>query len=43
MPLGLTVGLVMLIVIAILGALGYLMDKQVDRDDRNNDHTSSSS
>jgi hypothetical protein len=41
MPLGLTVGLVMLMVIAILGALGYLMDKQVDRDDPKNDHTSS--
>lgn len=34
MPLGLAVTLAMLTVIAILGALGYLMDKQVDRGDR---------
>jgi hypothetical protein len=38
MPLGLTVSLVMLDVITILGALGYLMDKQVDRDERKDDH-----
>jgi hypothetical protein len=38
MPLGLTVSLVMLGVVTILGALGYLRDKQVDRDERKNDH-----
>jgi hypothetical protein len=38
MPLGLTVSLVMLGVITLLGALGYLMDKQVDRDERKDDH-----
>jgi hypothetical protein len=38
MPLGLTVSLVMLGVITILGVLGYLMDKQVDRDERKDDH-----
>jgi hypothetical protein len=37
MPLGLTVSLVMLGVISLLGALGYLMDKQVDRDERKDD------
>jgi hypothetical protein len=34
MPLGLTVVLMMLVVIAVLGALGYVMDSQVDRDER---------
>jgi hypothetical protein len=38
MPLGLVVSLVMLGAITILGALGYLMDKQVDRDERKDDH-----
>lgn len=38
MPLGLTVSLVMLGVITLLGAVGYLMDKQVDRDERKDDH-----
>jgi hypothetical protein len=33
MVLGLTVTLVMLGVIATLGALGYFMDKQVDRNE----------
>jgi hypothetical protein len=43
MPLGLTVGLVALGVIAVLGALGYLMDNQVDRDERKDDHSNFSS
>jgi hypothetical protein len=34
MPLGMDVTLAMLSVIALLGVLGYLMDKQVDHDDR---------
>jgi hypothetical protein len=38
MPLALTVTLVMLGVIAMLGALGYLMDKQVDGHERHDDH-----
>jgi hypothetical protein len=38
MILGLTVTMVMLIVIAILGTLGYLMDRQVDHDDKENNH-----
>ena len=43
MGFGLTVSLVALAVIAVLGALGYLMDKQVDRDERKDDHSSFSS
>ena len=35
MPLGLMVIFMMLIVISVLGALGYVMDRQVDRDRRN--------
>jgi hypothetical protein len=35
MRLGLTVCLAMLCVIAVLGALGYLMDRHVDRERRN--------
>jgi hypothetical protein len=35
MRLGLTVCLAMLCVIAVLGALGYLMDRQVDRERKN--------
>jgi hypothetical protein len=31
MPLGLTISLVTVSVIVILGVLGYLMDKSVDR------------
>jgi len=42
MPLGLTVVLVMLLVITVLGALGYLMDRQVDRGERKDDHSRSS-
>ena len=34
MLLGLTVTLVMLIVITILGILGYVMDRQVDHDEK---------
>jgi hypothetical protein len=34
MRLGLTVTLVMLIVMGVLGGLGYLMDMQVDRSDK---------
>jgi hypothetical protein len=34
MPLGLAVSFAMLSVIAVLGVLGYLMDRQVDRGDR---------
>ena len=41
MPLGLIVSLLMLGVIATLGALGYLMEKQVDQDDHKDDHSSS--
>ncbi len=37
MPLGLTITLVMLSVMGILGALGYLMDKLVNRDEREDD------
>jgi|HubBroStandDraft_4_1064222.scaffolds.fasta_scaffold82154_3 hypothetical protein len=33
MPLGLAVSFAMLSVIAVLGVLGYLMDRQVDRGD----------
>jgi hypothetical protein len=36
MPLGLTVSFVMLAVIALIGLLGCVMDKQVDADDRKN-------
>jgi hypothetical protein len=39
MILGLTVTMMMLIVIGVLGTLGYLMDRQVDRDDKKNDHS----
>lgn len=35
MPLGLMVIFMMLIVISVLGALGYVMDRQVDRDQSN--------
>ena len=35
MTLGLMVIFMMLIVISVLGALGYVMDRQVDRDQRN--------
>lgn len=35
MPLGLAVTLVMLGVITVLGALGYLMDKLVEHDESN--------
>jgi hypothetical protein len=38
MPLGLIVTLVMLGVMAVLGALGYLMDKQVDRQNGKEGH-----
>jgi flagellar biogenesis protein FliO len=38
MPLGLVVSLAMLGVITILGALGYLMDKLVNRDERKDGH-----
>lgn len=34
MGLAVAVSLVTLVVIAMLGAIGYLMDKQVDRDER---------
>jgi hypothetical protein len=37
MSFGLTVGLIALGVLAILGTLGYLMDKQVDREERKDD------
>jgi hypothetical protein len=40
MPLGLTISLVTVGVIAMLGILGYLMDKSVDRDERKSDHQS---
>jgi hypothetical protein len=39
MILGLTVTMVMLIVIGVLGTLGYLMDRQVDHDDKKNHHS----
>jgi hypothetical protein len=35
MPLGLMVIFMMLVVISVLGVLGYVMDRQVDRDQRN--------
>jgi len=34
MPLGLVVVFMMLCVITVLGLLGYLMDSQVDHDER---------
>jgi hypothetical protein len=42
MPLGLTVVLMMLVVIAVVGVLGYLMDSQVDRDEHKDDCLTSS-
>ena len=38
MPLPLTVGLIALGVIAIVGAVGYLIDKSVERHERDEDH-----
>ena len=37
MSFGLTVTLIALGFLAIVGALGYLMDKQVDREERKDD------
>jgi hypothetical protein len=42
MAFGLIVSFAMLCIIATLGALGYLMDKQVDRDEHD-DHSNLSS
>jgi hypothetical protein len=42
MRLGLTVVFVMLLVIAFMGVLGYVMDKQVDRDEPKDDRLTSS-
>jgi hypothetical protein len=38
MPLGLMVAFAMLSVITVLGALGYLIDRQVDRGERKDGH-----
>ena len=40
MLLGLIVTLVMLIAITLIGVLGYLMDRQVDHDEKKDGHTS---